>query len=43
MRERQREGERIPGRLCTVSAEPDVGLKRTNHEMTFAEVGHLSD
>ena len=36
--EQQREGERIPSRLPTVSTEPDVGLKLTNHEiMTWAE------
>ena len=37
-REREK-GERIPSRLCTVSAEPDVGLDPTNHEiMTRAEI-----
>ena len=29
----EREGERIPSRLCTVSTEPDMGLKLTNHEI----------
>ena len=28
-----REIERIPNRLCTVSAEPDVGLELTNCEI----------
>ena len=28
------EGERIPSRLHTVSAEPDVGLDPTNSEIT---------
>ena len=28
--EGQREGERIPSRLCIVSAEPDIGLDPTN-------------
>ena len=33
-----REGERIPSRLCTVSAKPNVGLEPTNCEiMTGAE------
>ena len=27
------EGERIPSRLPTVSAEPGVGLELTNHEI----------
>ena len=31
--ERQGERERIPSRLSTVSAEPNVGLKLTNHEV----------
>ena len=36
--EGQREGDRIPSRLHTVSAEPDVGLKLTKHEiMIWAE------
>ena len=30
----EREGERIPSRLCSVSTEPAVGLDPTNHEMT---------
>ena len=31
--------ERIPGRLHTVSTEPDVGLEPHNHEMmTLAEI-----
>ena len=25
--------DRIPSRLCNVSAEPDVGLELTNHEI----------
>ena len=29
----EREGERIPSRLLTVSAEPDTGLEPTNHEI----------
>ena len=34
-----RERERTPGRLCTVSTEPDMGLDPTNHEiMTLAEI-----
>ena len=32
-RDRQRERKRIPGRLCAVSAEPDVGLDLTNREI----------
>ena len=28
--ERERERQRIPSRLCTVSAEPSVGLKLIN-------------
>ena len=28
----EREGERIPSRLCTVSTESNVGLELTNHE-----------
>ena len=40
----ERGRERIPGRLRTVSAEPDVGLELTNHEiMTWAEVGHFTN
>ena len=31
--ERERERERIPSRLSTVSTEPDVGLEPTNHEI----------
>ena len=30
--EREREGERIPSRLHTLSAEPDPGLKSTQAE-----------
>ena len=29
----ERERERISSRLCTVSPEPDVGLKLTNREI----------
>ena len=29
----EREGERTPSRLCTVSTEPDAGLELTNHEI----------
>ena len=38
-RERDRErGERIPSRLCTLSAEPEAGLDLINYEiMTRAE------
>ena len=37
-RGRDRGRERIPSRLCTVSTEPDVGLKPMNCEiMTWAE------
>ena len=25
--------QRIPSRLCTISAEPDVGLELRNHEI----------
>ena len=32
-RSRERGRERIPSRLLTVSAEPDVGFKPTNHEI----------
>ena len=32
--QRERERERIPSRLCTVSTEPDTGLKLMNHEIT---------
>ena len=31
--ERERERERIPGRLHAVRAEPDVGLELTNYEI----------
>ena len=31
--QREGEGERIPSRLHTVSAEPDVGLDLTNQEI----------
>ena len=31
--DRERGRERIPRRLCTVIAEPDVGLKLTNCEI----------
>ena len=42
--EREREGERISGRLRAVSAEPDAGLDATHHElMTRAEVGRSTD
>ena len=35
----KRKGERIPSRLCALSAEPDVELKPRNHEiMTWAEI-----
>ena len=29
----EREGERIPSRLCTVCAEPNPGLDPVNHEI----------
>ena len=32
-KEGQREGDRIPSRLCAVSAKPDVGLKLTNRKI----------
>ena len=32
-RSREREREKIPSRLCAVSAEPDEGLKLTNREI----------
>ena len=35
--QRERERERIPGRLCTASAEPDMGLELKNDEI----MGHL--
>ena len=31
--QRERERRRIPNRLHTVSAEPNLGLKLTNHEI----------
>ena len=31
--QRERERDRIPSRLCAVSAEPDMGLDPTNHEI----------
>ena len=31
--QRKRERERIPSSLCTISAEPDVGLRLKNHEI----------
>ena len=35
----EKEGERMPGRLCAVSMEPDMGLKFMNHEiMTSADI-----
>ena len=38
-RDREKRRERIPSRFCTVSVEPDMGLKLTNHEpMTWAEI-----
>ena len=47
MGEGQREGDtesEAGSRLWVVSAEPDVGLKLTSHEiMTWAEVGCLTD
>ena len=41
----ERGRERIPSRLHAVSAEPDVGLKLTNREITTrAEINrHLTD
>ena len=33
VRQKEREGERISSKLCVVSAEPDMGLKPTNHEI----------
>ena len=33
VRERERGRERTLSRLCTVSAEPDVGLEPTNHKI----------
>ena len=32
-RGRERGRGRIPGKLCTVSTEPDEGLELTNHEI----------
>ena len=32
-RGREREGERIPSRLCAVSTQPDSGLSLSNHEI----------
>ena len=29
-----REGKKIPSRLCAVSAEPNMGLDPTNHELS---------
>ena len=38
-RKEQREKERIPDRLRTVSTEPDMGLELTSHEiMTWAKI-----
>ena len=38
-RDRERERERIPSRLCSVRAEPNVGLEHTNREiMTSAKI-----
>ena len=34
MREGQREGERIPSRLCAASAESNAGFKLVNCEVT---------
>ena len=31
--QREREGDRIPSRLCTVRTEPDAGLELTNREV----------
>ena len=40
----ERGRERIPSRLCVLSAEPDAGLELTSHEiMTWAEVRCLTD
>ena len=37
----EREGERIPSRLCAVSAESDAGLELTNREMvTWTKIKH---
>ena len=32
-RDREKERQRIPSRLHSASAEPDAGLKLTNHEI----------
>ena len=41
---RERERERIPSRLCTVSMDPDVELEVINREtMTWAKVEHLTE
>ena len=32
-RVREKEREKTPSKLCTVSAEPNVGLELTNHEI----------
>ena len=32
-RERETERKRTPSRLCTLSTEPNEGLKLTNHEI----------
>ena len=38
-RERGREGDRIPSRLCTARVEPDPGLELPNCEiMTWAKI-----
>ena len=40
----RRERERIPSRLCTISAEPNAGLKLTNHEIrTKSRVRYFTD
>ena len=39
----EREGDRFPSRLCMVSAEPNTGLKPTNHKIMTElkpRVGH---
>ena len=37
--QREKERERIPSRLCAISAEPDAGLELTNREViTRAEI-----
>ena len=41
--QRERERERISSTLCTVSTEPDTGLKLTNCEiMTQAKIRRLT-